>query len=356
MIIGIPKETKKNEIRVALIPKHVALLVKAGHTVFVEKGSGAGCKFFDSDYEKAGAQIKESVYDSEMIVRVKEPQLNTIRKNQIVMGYLHVEKGQNPALLNKLLSQNTTSFAYEEIRDENQERLVNLGVEAGIVGMYEGLRLLGRIRDENKIENRLSKLRPIQEYFSVQNIFSTLSKSDIKNGVKVYILGKGRVSKGAQDILKYSSIKPNVLYRDKTVFIDQFLPKADIIVNAIDWYPGEPRIIKKSMLKLMKKTAIIIDISCDPNGGIESCIPTTWENPIYEVDGITHFCVDNLPSAIPRDSSIHLSEMIISHVLKVAAKENYSNGLMTKNGIFEYPLNKESVKELEEPLVIEESA
>ncbi len=352
MIIGIPKETKKNEFRVALIPKHVALLVKAGHKVVVEKGAGAGCKFLDSDYEKAGAKIKDSVYDSEMIVRVKEPQLNTIRKNQVIMGYLHVEKGQNPALLNKLISQNTTSFAYEEIRDENQERLVNLGVEAGITGMYEGLRLLGRVLNKDK----LKKLRPIQEYFSVKNIFSTLSKSNIENGVKVYILGKGKVSKGAQDILRYSSIKPNVLYRDKTVFIDQFLPKADIIVNAIDWYPGEPRIIKKSMLKLMKKTAIIIDISCDPNGGIESCIPTTWENPIYAVDGITHFCVDNLPSAIPRDSSIHLSEMIIGHVLKVAAKENYSNGLMTKNGIFEYPLNKEFVKDIEETSVIEESA
>jgi alanine dehydrogenase len=351
MIIGIPKETKKNELRVALIPKHVAQLSRLGHKIIVEKGAGEGCKFSDADYEKAGAQIKESVYDSEMIVRVKEPSLDTIRKNQIIMGYLHVEKGQNMPLLNKLLNQNTTSYAYEEIRDDKGERLVNLGVEAGIVGMYEGLRLYGKILEKNNTANKLKLLKPIQEYYSVKNIFTTLAKSNIENGVNVYIFGKGRVSKGAQEILKYSSIKPNVLYRNKTAMIERYLPKADIIVNAIDWYPNEPHIIKKGMLKLMKKTAVIVDISCDLNGGIETCIPTTWEEPTYSVEGISHFCVDNLPSAIPRDASIHLSQMIIPHVIKVANGEEYSNGLMTKNGIFEYAKKKRKIEESKkEPL------
>jgi|TARA_B100001964_G_scaffold2977_1_gene3342 alanine dehydrogenase len=352
MIIGIPKETKKNEFRVALVPEHAAQLTKLGHTVFVEKGAGAGCKFSDVDYEKAGAQIKDSVYDSEMIVRVKEPLLNTIRKNQIVMGYLHIEKGQNPPLLNKLLNQNTTSYAYEEIKDNKGERLVNLGVEAGIVGMYEGLRLYGKILERNNISNKLKYLKPSKDYFSVEKIFTTLSKSNIENGVNVYIFGKGTVSKGAQEILKYSSIKANVLYRNKTAFIEKYLPKADIIVNAIDWYPGEPHIIKRDMLKLMKKTAVIVDISCDTNGGIETCIPTTWENPTYSVEGVTHFCVDNLPSAIPRDASIHLSEMILPHVIKVAEDNDYSNGLMTKKGIFEYAKRKEASEKFEKELLV----
>ncbi len=351
MIIGIPKETKKNEFRVALIPKHVAQLVKVGHKVVVERGAGEGCKFSDVDYERAGAQIKKSVYDSEMIIRVKEPSLGTIRKNQVIMGYLHIEKGQNMPLLNKLLNQNTTSYAYEEIRDNKGERLVNLGVEAGIVGMYEGLRLYGKVLERNNIKNKLKLLKPIQEYFSVEKIFTTLAKSNIENGVDVYIFGKGRVSKGAQEILKYSSIKANVLYRGKTAMVEQYLPKADVIVNAIDWYPDEPHIIKKGMLKLMKKTAVIVDISCDRGGGIETCIPTTWEEPTYSVEGITHFCVDNLPSAIPRDASIHLSEMIISHVLRVANGENYQNGLMTKNGIFEYAKRKDKMQVKDEIIV-----
>lgn len=176
MIIGIPKETKKNEFRVALAPKHVEQLCKQGHKVMVEKNAGAGCKFSDEEYVKTGAQIKDSVYECEMIVRVKEPPLNTIRKNQIIMGYLHIEKGQNIPLLKKLLNQNATSYAYEEIRDSNGERLVNLGVEAGIVGMYEGLRLYGKILERNNIDNKLKSLKPIQEYFCVERIFSTLKK------------------------------------------------------------------------------------------------------------------------------------------------------------------------------------
>ena len=168
-----------------------------------------------------------------------------------------------------------------------------------------------------------------------------MAKSKIENGVNVYIFGKGRVSKGAQQILKYSSIEPNILYRDKTAMIEKYLPKADIIVNAIDWYPDEPHIIERGMLKLMKKTAVIVDISCDFNGGVETCIPTSWDEPTYSVDGITHFCVDNLPSAIPRDASISLSEMIFPHVLKVANGGEYSNGLMTKNGVFEYAKRNE---------------
>jgi len=102
----------------------------------------------------------------------------------------------------------------------------------------------------------------------------------------------------------------------------------------------------------MKKTAVIVDISCDRGGGIETCIPTTWEEPIYTVDGVNHFCVDNLPSAIPRDASIHLSEMIIDHVVRVASDSDYSNGLMTKNGIFEF--GKKNGKEIRnDPITIE---
>jgi len=102
----------------------------------------------------------------------------------------------------------------------------------------------------------------------------------------------------------------------------------------------------------MKKTAVIVDISCDTNGGIETCIPTTWENPTYSVEGVTHFCVDNLPSAIPRDASIHLSEMILPHVIKVAEDNDYSNGLMTKKGIFEYAKRKEASEKFEKELLV----
>jgi alanine dehydrogenase len=348
MLIGIPKEIKKGEKRVALIPEHVKVLVSKGHKVRLERDAGAGCKFSDYDYRKAGARIVKNVDDCEMIVKVKEPSSDRIRHNQIIMGYLHIEKGQNMPLLKQLLDKNVTSYAYEEIRDDNGNRLVNLGVEAGIVGMYEGLRLYGRLMEKNSMDNQFKNLKPIKEYFSVDEIYRSLENAGLHNGVKVYIFGKGRVSYGAQKILKYSKIIPNVLYRDKTRFITNYLPEADIIVNAVDWYPDEPHIITKDMLKLMKKTAIIVDISCDAGGAIQSCIPTNWDNPTYEVNGITHYCVDNLPSAIPRDASIHLSNMIIDSVLAVADGDVLETGLMTSEGVFEYMKEKGKLAEFEE--------
>jgi len=353
MQIGIPKETKIGEVRVALIPEHVKVLTSQGHEVLVEKDAGKGCKFSNSDYKKVGAKIVDDVYDCEMIVRVKQPALATIKKNQIIMGYLHVEKGQSMTLLRKLLSQTTTSYAYEELRDEKGNRQVNLGQEAGIVGMYEGLRLYGKIREKAGFENRFKKLKPIKSYFDVQEVYKALSEANLHNGVNIYILGKGTVSAGAQKVLNYTDIKVNVLYRNKTPYISDYLPKADIIINAVDWYPGEPRIITNEMLKLMKKTAVIVDISCDENGAIESCIPTQWQKPTYVFNGITHSCIDNLPSAIPRDASIHLSEMIIPHVLKVANKEDYVNGLMTKEGVFEFAKENEISIEFEKELAQE---
>ena len=350
LIIGLPKEKKIGEYRVALIPEHVRLLTSSGHKVLVERDAGKSCKFSNKDYKEAGAEIVDDVYDAPMIVRVKEPPLATIKKDQVIMGYLHVEKGQNMALLKKLLDQNTTSYAYEEIRDPKDNRLVNLGKEAGIVGMFEGLRLVGKIREKNGLENRFKKLRPIKSYFDCEHVYDALSKADLPNGVKVYILGKGKVSGGAQEVLKYTDIVPNVLYRNETPYISKYLADADLIVNAVDWYPDEPRIITKDMLKLMKKTAVIVDISCDENGAIESCIPTSWQNPTYVFKGVTHYCVDNMPSAIPRDSSIHLSNMIIKHVLAVANSTDYANGLMTRNSVFEYAKEKGKLSEFESEL------
>jgi alanine dehydrogenase len=350
MIIGIPKEKKMGEARVPLIPDHVSLLTKQGHKVFVERDAGKKCRFSNKAYEKAGAKIVDDVYDCEMIVRVKEPPMATIRKNQIIMGYLHVEKGQNMALLKKFLDQNSTTYAYENIRDDSGDRLVNLGVEAGIVGMYEGIRLYGKVLAKNGQINRFKKLKPIKQYHSVKKVYEALEEANVHNNVNIYIFGKGKVSRGSQEVLKYTKIKPNVLYRDGTKDVTPFLPKADIIVNAIDWYPDEPRIITKNMLKLMKKTAVIVDISCDENGAIESCIPTTWQKPSYIFNGVTHYCVDNLPSAIPRDASIHLSEMILPHVLKVANNEVLETGLMTKSGIFEYAKKEGTLEEFEQLL------
>ena len=298
MIIGIPRETRVAESRVALIPQHVALLVQAGHRVRLERDAGKGSRFSNKEYQSAGARLVSNVYDSEMIVRVKEPPKNSIKRGQIIMGYLHVQKGQDTWLLETLLDRHVTSYAYEEIRDAQGERLVNLGVEAGIVGMYEGLRLYGKILAGYGIQSTCKSLTPARKCFSAQSMFRTLQQADVSNEVSVYIMGKGKVSQGAQQVLKHSPIEPGILQRRETAGIARYLPRTDIILNAVDWYPHEPRVIKKEMLRLMKKTALIVDISCDVNGAVETCIPTSWQHPTYSFNDITHFCVDNLPAGV----------------------------------------------------------
>ena len=336
MIIGIPKETRRHESRVSLVPREVATLVNAGHEVRIQADAGVGAGFSAGNYEQAGATASNGLGGCDLIVGVKAPQLSTLRAGAAVMAYLHVEKGQNADLLKRLRKGRFLSYAFEEIRDENAERVVNLGFEAGTVGILEGLRIYGELLAGGDGHVPLQRLIPAAGYASVKEVYSEVSQLGPIHDVNVVIMGKGCVSRGVRALLELTNIAPQVLWRDQTVNIEKYLPDVDILVNAVDWYPGDPHIVKKTALRLMKKTALIVDISCDTSGAVESCIPTTWDDPVYTMEGITHFCVSNLPSAIPHDSSIHLSEMILPHVMKVAGGEQLDTGKMTEHGQFVY--------------------
>lgn len=336
MIIGIPKETKERECRVALTPETVGYLVSRGNVICVQRGAGKGSGFSDDEYVLYGAIIKDDVYDCDMIVRVKAPSLGAIKKNQIIMAYLHIEKGQNPELLNRLIEQKTTSFAYESIVDLNGKRLVSLGHETGIIGMIEGLRLYGQSKYSRSSLNPFRSLKSMWDYKTKSEAYHALKQIKLNGDINVTILGKGRVSKGAQEVLRQIPIIPAVLYRDETPHMRKYLPKIDILVNAVTWFPGDPHIVKREDSKLMKKKSVIVDISCDKAGAIESCVPTTWMNPTYIDSGILHFCVDNMPSAMARESSIHLSKMILPFVERVAKSKKLQSGCMTCNGKYAY--------------------
>jgi len=336
MDIGIPKETRRNEARVGLVPPDAARLVRAGHDVLVQEDAGAASGFPAAAYEEVGVTVSSTLRDCDLIVSVKAPPLSAVRPGTTIMAYLHVEKGQNAKLLRRLKAGGFLSYAYEEIRDDKGERIVNLGFEAGIVGIVEGLRILGAILGKAGEHNPFKHLVSATSYRSRERIYAGVSELGPVNSTNVVIMGRGRVSGGVQDLLKQTDINLAVLYRNETANIETYLPDVDILVNAVDWYPQDGHIVTRSMLRLLKRTTVIIDISCDTNGAIETCIPTTWEDPIYEVDGIAHFCVSNLPSAIPKDSSVHLSGMILPHVMKVANGEELTTGMMTKDGQFVY--------------------
>jgi len=333
--IGIPREDKERESRVSIVPGDVRKLVEAGHAVFVERGAGLAAGFPDKEYKGAGAGITGSAWKHKMVVKVKVQASDPIKENQVLMAYLHVEKGQSPGLLKKLLKKKATSYAFEEIRNRNGKRIVNLGYEGGVVGMYEGLRLLGRILGGTGQANPFSSLSEIRG-IGKEKAYRLLSGLDLKMEINVAIMGAGNVSRGAQEVLGKTGIKPQVLREDKTPHMERYLPELDILVNAVTWQPGEPHLVTREMLRLMKKTALIVDISCDRNGAVESCIPTPWNNPTYRAGGVTHVCIDNLPAAIPKESSEHLSSMILPFVLKVAGGAELETGLMTKDGVFEF--------------------
>jgi len=331
--IGVPVERKEKEFRVSLLPKAVKELVDAGHNVFVESNAGLKAGFSNEEYENAGAIITDSVWDYEMVVKVKSQAKDPCNENQILMAYLHVEKGQSPELLEKLLKNKVQSYAFEEIRDKNGTRLVNLGYQAGVVGTYEGLRVFGKqFKSSN---NPFKSLLPIKE-IGKKVAYEHLSKLNLKRKINIVIMGDGNVARGAKKVLGKLGIKPQMLGRQKTLQIENYLPKVDILINAVNWNSEDPHIVTKEMLGLMKKTALIVDISCDEKGAVQTCIPTTWDNPTYKVNGITHFCIDNLPTAIPRGASKHLSSMILPFVLTVANDVELKTGLMTKNGEFEF--------------------
>lgn len=336
MEIGIPKETRRKESRVSLVPRDVEKLIRAGHSVRVQEGAGTASGFGASAYEQVGATVSKDLHTCDLVVGVKAPPLSRLRRGAIIMAYLHVEKGQNADLLRRLTEGRFLSYAFEEIRDAKGDRLVNLGFEAGIVGIVEGLRILGSMLGETRGLNPFRHLSPVAEYGSKERIFAAAAELGLVDDINVVIMGMGRVSRGVQDVLRRANISPTILCRKKTAHIERYLADADILVNSVDWYPGEPHILTRDSLGLLKSTALVLDISCDKNGAIETCTPTTWDNPTYRIDGIAHFCVSNLPSAIPGDSSVHLSNMILPHVMKVAGGEQLPTGMITRDGEFVY--------------------
>ena len=221
--------------------------------------------------------------------------------------------------------------------------------------MFEGLRHYGKILEKQNQPNPFKDVKTMGDYPTKKEAYLALREinpRDIK--MKVCLAGYGKVSKGCQEVLAQLSSPPLVLREEDTArteiwgkefaYVWKHLPVIDIFVNAIVWKPGQQRVLTKLDLELMKKDCLIVDISCDRNGGIETCTPTDWQNPTYEVQTpnhktITHFCVDNLPSAMANEASLNISRMAWPSILKIANGEELTSGLMTKKGKFVFKEN-----------------
>jgi len=327
MIIGVPKEIKNNENRVALTPGGARELIKNRHQVYVQTTAGDGSGFTDAMYEEVGAQILpdiESVYQiAEMIIKVKEPieaEYNLIRKDQLIFTYFHFASYE--PLTQAMIKSGSVCLAYEtvELEDRSLPLLVPMSEVAGRMAVQEGAKYLEKpLGGRGILLGGVPGVRPAKVMVLGGGIVGTqAAKMAAGLGADVTIMDISLPR------LRYlADIMPaNVnTYMSSELNIRDLLSTHDLIVGAV-LIPGAkaPHLITRDMLKLMRPGTVVVDVAVDQGGCIETCKPTTHENPTYVVDEILHYCVANMPGAVPYTSTLALTNATLPYAIKLANK------------------------------------
>jgi alanine dehydrogenase len=325
MIIGIPREVKPDEYRVAMLPVGAQLLIQDGHKVLIEKDAGLGSGFDNADYSMTGTEIVDSAEEifrrSEMIVKVKEPQpeeLERLKKDQIVFCFFHLAGSR--ALTQKCLECGISAVAYETLTDEQGRLplLTPMSEVAGKMSAQEGAKCLER---------------------------PMMGRGILLGGVpgvapaNVLVLGGGIVGSNAARVA--AGLGANVTIMDinldrlrqlddvmppnvTTVFcephaVEQYAVEADLVVGSV-LIPGAaaPKLITRNLISKMKKGAVIVDVCIDQGGCCETSRPTTHSDPVYVVDEVLHYCVSNMPGAVGRTSSHALCNATLAYCRELA--------------------------------------
>jgi len=325
MLIGVPKEIKTNENRIALVPAGAEALTQAGHTVFVEKGAGEGSGFTDEQYVAAGAQILDDVEEvwarAEMIMKVKEPiavEYPRIRENQVLFTYFHFAADE--ALTRALIDSGAIANAYETVQLPSGELplLTPMSEVAGRMAIQAGAKYLEKYYGgRGMLLGGVPGVAPANVVIIGGGVVGTNSaKMAAGFGARVTILDL------SLDRLRYlSDVMPanvEMIYSNRHNLLER-LETADLLVGAV-LLPGAkaPKLVLREDLKLMKKGAVIVDVAVDQGGCVETIRPTTHENPIYEIDGVIHYGVANMPGGVPRTSTLALTNATFPYALRLA--------------------------------------
>jgi alanine dehydrogenase len=327
MIVGVPREIKTAENRVALVPAGAEALVADGHTVVVEQGAGLGSGFADEAYRSVGAQMGASPEDvwsrAEMILKVKEPiepEWKRIRKSQVVFTYFHFAASE--PLTKAILASGCVAIAYETVQLATGELplLTPMSEVAGRMAVQEGAKYLERVFGGSGILlGGVPGVLPGEVVVLGGGVVGTnAAKMAAGLGAHVTLLDI------SLDRLRYLSdvLPPNVdlLYSNRHNVIDQ-LRKADLVVGAV-LLPGAkaPHLVTRADLKVMKPGSVIVDVAVDQGGCIETIKPTTHDNPTYVVDGIIHYAVANMPGGVPRTSTLALTNATFPYAKRLAKR------------------------------------
>ena len=325
MLIGVPKEIKPQENRVGLTADSVKRLVTEGNKVVVETGAGNGSGFTDQDYISAGASIynsaKEIFDNSEMIIKVKEPQkeeVELLKKDQLLFTYLHL--AANKELTLGLMNSGSACIAYETVTDENNRLplLAPMSEVAGRMSIQNGAKCLeSNMGGMGKLLSGVPGVEPATVTILGGGIVGmNAAKLASGLGAKVYILDVNPSRLKYLDEIMSSNVF--TLYSNNHTIIEM-LPKTDLLIGSVLVVGDKaPNLIKKSMLTLMKKGSVIVDVAVDQGGCVETCKPTTHANPTYEIDGIVHYCVANMPGAVPFTSTTALANTTYPYIKNIA--------------------------------------
>jgi alanine dehydrogenase len=327
MKVGILKEIKTEENRVCMTPAGVEVMIANGHKLLVEKGAGSGSGFEDAAYIEAGAEMiatAREIYErSDMVMHVKEPlppEYDLIREGQIVFTYLHLAAAEE--LTNALIKSKSVCIAYETIQkpDRSLPLLTPMSEVAGRMAIQQGAKYLEMAQGGHGVLlGGVPGVDPGNVVVIGGGIVGTnAAKMACGLGAKVYILDMNL------DRLRYlSDVMPANCFGlfSSPATLRELIQRADVVVGAV-LIPGTkaPKLLTREMLKTMKPGSVLVDVAIDQGGCFETSKATTHGDPIYVVDGVVHYCVANMPGAVPRTSTMALTNATLPYAVEIANK------------------------------------
>jgi alanine dehydrogenase len=354
MIIGVPKEVKDHESRVGVTPAGVKALVESGHKVLVEHDAGALSAFPDDDYQAAGAEIVGSAYDvwrlADMVVKVKEPiekEYKHFREGLVLFTYLHL--APLTELTNALLEKKVTGIAYETVRDRTGALplLTPMSEVAGRMSVQVGATYLEKEHGgRGVLLGGVPGVAPGNVCIIGGGIVGTnAAKIALGMGAKVTL-----IDLNLNRLRELDDIFGGRLYTvaSNSYNVERAVSEADLVIGGV-LIPGAaaPKIVTRAMVDKMKKGAVIVDVAIDQGGCIETARPTTHSDPSYVVNGVVHYCVTNMPAAVPNTSTLALTNATFPYLLKLAKlgaeaaikdprDTGLAEGVNTYNGVLTY--------------------
>lgn len=328
MLIGVPKEIKKQEHRVGLVPSSVKELTSKGHKVMVETNAGAAIHFSDDDYNKAGATIvsspKEIFEKAEMVVKVKEPQPDEcamLREDQILFTYLHLAADADQA--KHLVKSKCIAIAYETVTSPDGRELPLLKPMSEVAGRLSiqvgAYHLMKHNGGTGRLIGGVPGVKPA-EVLIIGGGVSGFHAAQMATGLGANVTILEKNNERMRFLDEYFHGRANIIASNLDV-LEQYAYKSDLIIGAV-LIPGAsaPTLIKKDMLKNMIPGTVMVDIAIDQGGCFETSKATTHADPTYVVDGVVHYCVANMPGAVPLTSALALNHAVLPYAAALADK------------------------------------